>query len=50
MFILFLRERESTSGREAERGGDRGSEVGSVLTAENLELGEFELTNRKVMT
>ena len=32
-----------------EREGDRGSEAGSVLTAESPMRG-FELTNRKIMT
>ena len=36
MFYLFLRERESINRGDAEREENRGSEAGSVLTAESL--------------
>ena len=38
-FIYLERERESMSGEGAEREGDRGSKVGSVLTADCLMWG-----------
>ena len=45
MFIYFL---ERASGGGAERGGHRGSEADSVLTAESQ--GELELKNHEIMT
>ena len=56
MFIfIFERERAQVCahvhmhGRGAEREGDRGSEVGSMLIAESLMAG-LELTNCNIMT
>ena len=50
LIFLFLRERESvhaqTGGTERERGRERGSEVGSVLTAESLMQGSDSGTMR----
>ena len=44
---MFIFERESGVG--VEREGNRGSEAGSVLTAENLIVG-LELMNCEIMT
>ena len=51
MYILFLRERQSTSGGGAEREGDTGFEAGSRLRAVNTEPDAgLEPTNREIMT
>ena len=36
IILMFIFERERASGGGVQRGGDRGSEAGSVLTAESL--------------
>ena len=39
LMLIFERQREKECGAETEKEGDRGSEVGSVVTAENLMCG-----------
>ena len=51
MFYLSLRERQSTSGGGAERGGDTESEAGSRLRAVGTEpVTGLKLTDREIMT
>ena len=47
--VYFIFEKESTSKGGAETEGERGSEAGSVLTAEEPDAG-LELMNHEIMT